>query len=124
MDMPRGRPSLPLDQRKPRASGKTRPPTMEEAAEQQRLLTDLRAVVGEELWRRGETARKPSTWAQLAAVLGHSGPETVRRASLAPAAPGEPPTQARYVQPATLARWERQVRACVAGETTPPEEDF
>ena len=120
--MPRGRPPLPPDQRKRRVSGKARPPTAEEAAAQQRLLTDLRAVVGEELWRRGETARKSSTWAQLAAVLGHSGPETVRRASLAPASPGGPPTQARYVQPATLARWERQVRAWIAGEAAPEED--
>lgn len=115
--MPRGRPPLPPDQRKRRVSGKARPPTAEEAVEQQRLLTELRTVVGEELWHRGETARVPASWAQLAAVLDHRGPETVRRASLAPSE-----AAARYVQPTTLARWERQVRAWVAGEAMREEE--
>ena len=106
MPVPPGRPPLPPELRKPRTSGKVRQPTAEEAADQQARLAALAERVGHERWRRGEAAREPATWAQLAAVLGHATGDTMRRAAL----PVEHP-RSQFVRPETLVEWEKRVAA-------------
>jgi len=111
LDMPRGRPPLPPEARKPRVSGKVRPPTPEEAARQRELVERLAAEVGEEMWQRGLAARASAPRAMLARIIGHRTGETLRLATLPHDAP-----LARYVRPETLASWEQAVQAWVAAK--------
>lgn len=107
----RGRPPRPADQPAPRRSGPSgahRKPDPAAAEAQRELMAQLAADLGAERCRRHLAGPGPVSLVELAEVLG------VSAARVGQVARADRPTRAE-----TLARWEREIRAWIAGEEMP-----
>ena len=89
------------------------PPSADEARVQRERLEQLRHDLGAELIRRHGRGAVPASWRQLATAAGLTTEGAIRRVGI-----GE-----RRAEPATLDRWERAVRAWIAGEESAPAAD-
>ncbi len=114
--MPRGRPPLRPDQRRPRRSGPSgvaRAATPDEAAAQIAALGELRALVGAELYERRLAGPEPCAWPVLSEIVG------VSASRLSRVARGDVPAR-----PETLARWKRAVLVWMSGEDVAVRLDY
>lgn len=107
----RGRPPRPTDQPAPRRSGPSgahRKPDPAAAEAQRALMAQLAADLGAERCLRHLAGPGPASLVELAEVLG------VSSARVGQVARADRPTKEE-----TLLRWERDIRAWIAGEEMP-----